>query len=89
MSEFPHFSGCIYVFMRGYTLIKKQEKVYDNPAYEYVTLRPFAYIFLQLGKLVQKHKVKKRWHNAAGGWFAVSVRHTGRIICFPGGVVSC
>ena len=41
------------------------KKVYDNPAY--VTLRPFAYIFLQLGKMGQKHEVKKRGHNAAGG----------------------
>ena len=30
--------------------------MYDNPAY--VTLRPFAYIFLQLGKMGQKHEVK-------------------------------
>ena len=56
--------------------------MYDNPAY--VTLRPFAYIFLQLGKMGQKHEVKKRGHNAAGGWYAVSVRHTGRYICSPG-----
>ena len=30
--------------------------MYDNPAY--VTLQPFAYIFLQLGKMGQKHEVK-------------------------------
>ena len=59
--------------------------MYDNPAY--VTLRPFAYIFSKLGKVGQKHEVKKkkRRHNAAGGWYAVSVRHTGRYICSPGG----
>ena len=34
------------------------KKVYDDPAY--VTLRPFAYIFLQLGKMGQKHEVKKK-----------------------------
>ena len=34
------------------------KKVYDNPAY--VTLQPFAYIFLQLGKMGQKHEVKKK-----------------------------
>ena len=32
--------------------------VYDSPAY--VTLQPFAYIFLQLGKMGQKHEVKKK-----------------------------
>ena len=56
--------------------------VYDNPAY--VTLRPLAHILLQLGKMGQKHEVKKKkkcGHNAAGGWYAVSVRHTGRYIC--------
>ena len=30
--------------------------MYDNPAY--VPLQPFAYIFLQLGKMGQKHEVK-------------------------------
>ena len=40
--------------------------MYDNPAY--ITLQLFAYIFLQLGKMGQKHEVKKkRGHNAAGG----------------------
>ena len=33
------------------------KKVYDNPAY--VTLRTLAYILLQLGKMGQKHEVKK------------------------------
>ena len=33
------------------------------------------------GKMGQKLEVKKRGHNAAGGWYAVSVRHTGRYIC--------
>ena len=46
--------------------------MYDNPAY--VTLLPFAYIFLQLGKMGQKHE---------GGWYAVSVLHTGQYICSP------
>ena len=32
--------------------------MYDNPAY--VTLQPFAYIFLQLGKMGQKHEVKEK-----------------------------
>ena len=32
--------------------------MYDNPAYK--TLRPFAYIFLQLGKMGQKHEVNQR-----------------------------
>ena len=38
----------------------RPEKVYmyDNP--EYVTLRPFAYIFLQLVKMGQKHEVNQR-----------------------------
>ena len=31
--------------------------MYDNPAY--VTLQPFAYKFLQLGEMGQKHEVKK------------------------------
>ena len=31
--------------------------MYDNPAY--ITLRQFAYIFLQLGKMGQKHEVKE------------------------------
>ena len=31
--------------------------MYDNPAY--ITLRPFVYIYLQLGKMGQKHEVKK------------------------------
>ena len=54
--------------------------MYDNPAY--VTLQLFAYIFLQFIKMGQKHEVKeKRGHNVAGGWYAVSVRHTGRYIC--------
>ena len=55
--------------------------MYDNPAY--VTLQPLAYIFLQLGKMGQKHEVKKkkRGHNAAGGWYAVSVLHTGQYMC--------
>ena len=35
------------------------------------------------GKMGQKHEVNKRGHNAAG-WYAVSVRHTGRYICSPG-----
>ena len=56
--------------------------MYDNPAY--VTLRPFAYIFLQLGKMGQKHEVKKRGHNVAGGWYVVSVRYW-MIHLFPGG----
>ena len=55
--------------------------MYDNPAY--VTLRPFAYIFLQLGKMGQKHEVKKTWAYAAGGWYAVSVRYWA-INLFPG-----
>ena len=60
--------------------------MYDSPAY--VTLQPFAYIFLQLGKMGQKHEVKKKkkkkhGHNAAGGWYAVSVLHTGQYICSP------
>ena len=35
----------------------------------------------------QKHEVKKknRGHNGPGEWYAVSVRHTGRYICSPGG----
>ena len=32
--------------------------MHDNPAY--VTLRPFAYIFLQLGQMGQKHEVNQR-----------------------------
>ena len=32
--------------------------MYDNPAY--ITLQPFAYTFLQLGKMGQKHEVKKK-----------------------------
>ena len=44
--------------------------MYDNPAC--VTLWPLAYIVLQLGKMGQKHEVKKkRGHNAAGGWYAL------------------
>ena len=31
----------------------------------------------------QKHDLKKRGHKVAGGWYAVSVRHTGRYICSP------
>ena len=43
--------------------------MYDNPAY--VTLQPFSYIFLQLGKMgeTKSKKVKKKkkhTHNAAG-----------------------
>ena len=34
--------------------------IYDNPAY--VTLRPFAYIFLQLGKMGQKKRSKPEDH---------------------------
>ena len=55
--------------------------MYDNPAY--VILRPFAYIFLQLGEMGQKHEVKQCGHNAAGGWYAVSVRYWA-IHLFPG-----
>ena len=32
----------------------------------------------------QKYEVRKqRGHNAAGGWYVVSVRHAGRYICSP------
>ena len=54
--------------------------------YVYVTLRPFAYIFLQLGKMGLKHEVEKRGQYAAGRWYAVILRHTGRYICSPRGV---
>ena len=37
------------------------------------------------GKMGQKHEVKKRGRNAAGGWYVVRVRHTGRYICSPDG----
>ena len=63
MSEFPHFSGCIYTFAYAdvplFRTIKKCTCMITM--YVYVTLRPFAYIFLQLGKMGQKHEVKKTW----------------------------
>ena len=52
--------------------------MYDNPAY--VTLRPFAYIFLQLGKNgteTRSEKKKKTRSNAAGGWFVPRGRGRG------------
>ena len=38
--------------------------MFDNPAY--VILQPFAYIFLQLGKMGQKHEVKKNKQKNVG-----------------------
>ena len=45
--------------------------MYDNPAS--VTLQPFAYILLQLGKMGQKHEVKKT-KNVGITWQAGGVR---------------
>ena len=50
----------IRLHARIYPNLETNKKVfmYDNRAY--VTLRPFAYIFLQLGKMGQKHEVNQR-----------------------------
>ena len=46
--------------------------MYDNPAS--VTLQPFAYILLQLGKMGQKHEVKKKRKNVGIMWQSGGVR---------------